>query len=238
MSFEKLRREVFDANLDLVENGLVVLTWGNASGIDREKGVIAIKPSGVSYAEMKPEDLVLLDLDGNIVEGTMRPSSDTPTHLVLYRAWPEIGGVVHTHSLHATAFAQAGKPIPCFGTTKHPKLKFLSQFSLLSHGRKANPTTKYPTIKFLSNFSLLSHGRKAHPITKYPNLLFLSKFYLLLHGRKAHPTTKFPNLQFLSKFSLQSHGLKAHPTIKYPNIQFLSNISLLSHGRKAHPTTK
>ncbi len=117
MSFEKLRREVFDANLDLVENGLVVLTWGNASGIDREKGVIAIKPSGVSYAEMKPEDLVLLDLDGNIVEGTMRPSSDTPTHLVLYRAWPEIGGVVHTHSLHATAFAQAGKPIPCFGTT-------------------------------------------------------------------------------------------------------------------------
>ena len=117
MAFEKLREDVFAANMALVENGLVVLTWGNASGIDREKGVIAIKPSGVSYAEMKPADLVLLDLDGKIVEGNMRPSSDTPTHLVLYRAWPEIGGVVHTHSAHATAFAQAGRPIPCFGTT-------------------------------------------------------------------------------------------------------------------------
>ncbi len=117
MAFEKLREDVFAANMALVENGLVVLTWGNASGIDRDKGVIAIKPSGVSYAAMKPSDLVLLDLDGKVVEGNMRPSSDTPTHLVLYRAWPEIGGVVHTHSAHATAFAQAGRPIPCFGTT-------------------------------------------------------------------------------------------------------------------------
>ncbi len=117
MSLQNLREEVFRANLELVENGLVVMTWGNASGIDREKGVVLIKPSGVSYDDMRPADLVALDLDGNILEGTLRPSSDTPTHLALYRAWPEIGGVVHTHSTFATAFAQACRSIPCYGTT-------------------------------------------------------------------------------------------------------------------------
>ncbi len=101
----------------LVENGLVALTWGNASGIDRERGLVVIKPSGVTYNHMRPSDMVVVDLDGTVVDGTLRPSSDTPSHLALYRAWPEIGGVVHTHSPHATAFAQAGTPIPCFGTT-------------------------------------------------------------------------------------------------------------------------
>ncbi|MDR2391323.1 MAG: L-ribulose-5-phosphate 4-epimerase [Planctomycetota bacterium] len=114
---QKLREDVFQANSCLVENGLVILTWGNASGIDREKGVVVIKPSGVSYDDMRPGDLVALDLEGNIVEGRLRPSSDTPTHLELYRAWPEIGGVVHTHSTFATSFSQACLSIPCYGTT-------------------------------------------------------------------------------------------------------------------------
>lgn len=114
---EELKQKVFQANLDLVKHGLVIFTWGNVSGIDREKGLVAIKPSGVDYDTMKPEDMVIVDLDGNIVEGNLRPSSDTPTHLVLYRAFKEIGGVVHTHSTYATAWAQAGKDIPNIGTT-------------------------------------------------------------------------------------------------------------------------
>lgn len=115
---EELRKEVCKANLELVEHGLVIFTWGNVSGIDREKGLVVIKPSGVSYDNMKPEDMVVVDLTtGNVVEGNLKPSSDTPTHLALYRAFPEIGGVVHTHSTYATAWSQAGIDLPNIGTT-------------------------------------------------------------------------------------------------------------------------
>lgn len=114
---EALKAEVCQANLELVKHGLVIFTWGNVSGIDRESGLVVIKPSGVSYDNMKPEDMVVVDLDGNVVEGRLKPSSDTPTHLVLYRAFPNIGGVVHTHSTYATAWAQAGRDIPNIGTT-------------------------------------------------------------------------------------------------------------------------
>jgi len=114
---EKLKEEVWRANLDLPRCGLVTFTWGNVSAIDRKEGLIVIKPSGVAYEELKPEHMVVVDLNGNIVEGDYKPSSDTPTHVVLYKAFKEIGGVVHTHSRWATAFAQAGKPIPCYGTT-------------------------------------------------------------------------------------------------------------------------
>ena len=114
---EKLKEKVFRANLDLVKHGLVIFTWGNVSAIDRETGLVVIKPSGVSYDDMKAEDMVVVDLDGNVVEGSLRPSSDTPTHVVLYKAFPEIGGVVHTHSTYATAWAQAGMDIPNIGTT-------------------------------------------------------------------------------------------------------------------------
>ena len=113
---EALKEKVFHANLDLVKHGLVIFTWGNVSAIDRESGLVVIKPSGVSYDEMKAEDMVVVDLEGNVVEGNLRPSSDTPTHLVLYKAFPEIGGVVHTHSTYATAWAQAGCDIPNIGT--------------------------------------------------------------------------------------------------------------------------
>lgn len=114
---EDLKKEVYKANMDLVKHGLVIFTWGNVSGIDREKGLVVIKPSGVDYDVMKPEDMVVVDLQGNVVEGTLKPSSDTPTHLAIYRAWPEVGGVVHTHSTFATAWAQAGLDIPNIGTT-------------------------------------------------------------------------------------------------------------------------
>ena len=114
---EALKEKVCQANLDLVKHGLVIFTWGNVSAIDRESGLVVIKPSGVSYDDMKPSDMVVVDLDGNVVEGSLRPSSDTPTHLVLYKAFPEVGGVVHTHSTFATAWAQAGRDIPSLGTT-------------------------------------------------------------------------------------------------------------------------
>ncbi len=116
-SLQSLREEVLEANLELVRRGLVLYTFGNASGISREDGLVVIKPSGVPYDQMKPEDLVVADLDGKIVSGDLRPSSDLPTHLVLYKAFQEIGGVVHTHSEYATAWAQARREIPCFGTT-------------------------------------------------------------------------------------------------------------------------
>ncbi|MEI6784930.1 MAG: L-ribulose-5-phosphate 4-epimerase AraD [Verrucomicrobiota bacterium] len=116
---ERLRQEVCQANLDLVREGLVFDTWGNASGIDRQSGMVVIKPSGVPYERMKPAQMVVVSLEtGKVVEGKLRPSSDTPTHLELYRAFPDIGGAVHTHSLHATAWAQARRGIPVYGTTQ------------------------------------------------------------------------------------------------------------------------
>jgi L-ribulose-5-phosphate 4-epimerase len=112
-----LKEQVCAANRALEPSGLVKLTWGNVSGIDRISGIWGIKPSGVAYAELKPEHIVLLDLEGQVVEGKLRPSSDTKTHLHLYREFPEIGGVTHTHSCYATIFSQAARPLPCYGTT-------------------------------------------------------------------------------------------------------------------------
>src|ERR1700739_264174 len=117
MLLKTLREEVLEANLELVRRGLVLYTFGNASGISREKRLVVIKPSGVPYENMKPEDLVVVDLEGKTAEGNLRPSSDLPTHLILYKAFSSIGGVAHTHSRFATAWAQAGREIPCFGTT-------------------------------------------------------------------------------------------------------------------------
>jgi len=115
---EDLREKAYEANLDLVRHGLVVLTFGNASAFDRQAGLMAIKPSGLAYASLRPEDMVLVDLDGRVVDGRLRPSSDAPAHLALYRAFGGIGGICHVHSPAATAFAQAGRPIPCLGTTQ------------------------------------------------------------------------------------------------------------------------
>jgi L-ribulose-5-phosphate 4-epimerase len=114
---ESLREQVLEANLELVRKHLVLYTFGNASAISREQNLVVIKPSGVPYEELKPEHMVVTDLDGKIIEGNLRPSSDLPTHIVLYKAFPEIGGVAHTHSEYATSWAQARKSIPCFGTT-------------------------------------------------------------------------------------------------------------------------
>lgn len=117
MILRELREQVLEANVRLLREGLVRLTWGNVSGMDRESGCFVIKPSGVDYADLRVESLVVVDLDGRVVEGKLRPSSDTPTHRILYREFPEIGGITHTHSPMATAFSQAGRELPCLGTT-------------------------------------------------------------------------------------------------------------------------
>ena len=114
---EELKKQVYEANMELPKRGLITYTWGNVSGIDRETGYFVIKPSGVDYDDLKPEDMVVMDLEGNKIEGKYKPSSDTATHIELYKAFPEIGGVVHTHSPWATSWAQAGRSIPCYGTT-------------------------------------------------------------------------------------------------------------------------
>lgn len=114
---EELKQQVYEANMELPIRKLITYTWGNVSGIDREKGLFVIKPSGVDYDKLTPDDMVVMDLEGNKVEGALNPSSDTPTHLELYRAFPVIGGIVHTHSPWATSWAQAGRSIPCYGTT-------------------------------------------------------------------------------------------------------------------------
>ena len=114
---ETLKKQVCEANLALVKAGLVTLTFGNASGLDRRRGLVVIKPSGLGYEKMRPAQMVVLNLAGQVAAGRLRPSSDTPTHLELYRAWPEVGGIAHTHSPLATIFAQAARPIPCLGTT-------------------------------------------------------------------------------------------------------------------------
>lgn len=114
---EELKQIVFEANMSLPKYGLVTFTWGNVSAIDRQTGLVVIKPSGVPYETMKAADMVVVDLNGNIIEGTLRPSSDTPTHLVLYKAWQDVGSIVHTHSSMATSWAQAGRSIPPYGTT-------------------------------------------------------------------------------------------------------------------------
>lgn len=114
---EELKKQVYEANMKLPYYGLVTFTWGNVSGLDKEKGLFVIKPSGVDYEKLTPECMVVMDLEGNKIEGDLNPSSDTPTHLELYKAFPEVGGIVHTHSSYATSWAQAGRSIPCYGTT-------------------------------------------------------------------------------------------------------------------------
>lgn len=144
---DALKRRVCEANLQLRRSGLIILTWGNVSGIDRDSGLVVIKPSGVSYDEMRPEKMVVVDLDGNVVEGELRPSSDTPTHLVLYRALANIGGIAHTHSTYATAWAQACRPLPCYGTTHADNF------------RGAIPVTERLTKKALKGDYELETGR-------------------------------------------------------------------------------
>ncbi|AJQ27982.1 L-ribulose-5-phosphate 4-epimerase [Pelosinus fermentans] len=223
---EELKQQVWQANMNLQKHGLVVFTWGNASGIDREKGLIVIKPSGVDYDQMQPEDMVVLDLAGNQVEGKLRPSSDTPTHLVLYRKFPAIGGVVHTHSTCATAWAQARKSIPALGTThadyfygEVPCTRSLSKEEI--QGEYEEETGNVIVEKFeqlnpihvpgvlVANHGPFSWGKDAHDAV-YHAVVLEELAKMAFYTCSANSEVKAMDQLLLDKHFLRKHGKNAY----------------------------
>ena len=226
MNLQMLKEQVLVANLDLPHHGLVTFTWGNVSGIDREQGLVVIKPSGVSYERMRVEDMVVLDLAGKQVEGALRPSSDTATHLVLYRAYPELGGVVHTHSTHATAWAQAGRPIPIFGTTQAdyfhgeiPCSRLLTPGEveedyegltghLIVETLKQTPILTMPGV-LVANHGPFSWGKSAEDAVH--NAVVLEEVaYMALFSRVITPTLPPMQQTLLDRHFLRKHGKNAY----------------------------
>jgi len=222
---EKLKQEVLQANLDLVKHGLVIFTWGNVSAIDRTKDLVVIKPSGVSYDNMKAEDMVVVDLQGNIVEGKLKPSSDTPTHLVLYQSFPNIGGVVHTHSTYATAWAQAGKDIPNIGTTHAdyfkdaiPCTRSMTKVEVESEYEKETGNVIVERFKGLnadytpgvlvSSHGIFSWGKDAHDAVH--NAVVLEQVAKMAAiSLQINPETKM-NEELIKKHFFRKHGENAY----------------------------
>ena len=222
---EKLKNTVLKANLELVEKGLVLHTWGNVSGRDKKTGLIVIKPSGVSYDSMKPTDMVVIDHGGNVVEGRYKPSTDAPTHIMLYQAYESVGGVVHTHSSYATSWAQAGRAIPPFGTThadhfygEVPCTRLLTEKEI-ENGYEVNTgkiiVEKLGTANPLTMPSVLVNGHGpfcwgTDPETAVYNAVALEEiakmaFYTVLLG-KTEPISKF----LLEKHFKRKHGSSAY----------------------------
>jgi len=223
----ELRTEVCQANLDLVAGGLVIQTFGNVSGIDRRRGLVVIKPSGVPYDGMKPAHMVVVSLEtGKVVEGKLKPSSDTPTHLVLYRAFPEIGGVVHTHSLYATAWAQARRGIPSFGTTqadywygevpctrplttKEIKADYEANTGqvIVEAFRKLDPM-QHPAV-LVASHGPFTWGEDAHDAVQHAGVLeFIAR--LASETLRLNPETKPMPPALLDKHFLRKHGAGAY----------------------------
>jgi L-ribulose-5-phosphate 4-epimerase len=224
---EKLKVAVCEANLNLVKEGLVIQTWGNASGVDRERGLVVIKPSGVSYDCMKPECMVVVSLEtGKVIEGNLKPSSDTPTHLVLYRAFKGVGGVVHTHSLYATAWAQARKGIPSYGTTQADYW----------HGDV--PCTRLLTPKEIKNNYEMNTGHVIVETFKKLNPLERPAALVASHGpftwgRDVNDAVHNAIvLEFIAR--LASETLRIGPGIKPMQPVLLDKHFLRKHGPKAY----
>ncbi len=224
---EELKQQVCEANLDLVKEGLVIQTWGNASGIDRGRGLVAIKPSGVPYASMKPQHMVVVSLEtGRVVDGYLKPSSDTPTHLVLYRAFPKIGGIVHTHSLYATAWAQARRAIPAYGTTQAdywygdvPCTRLLSPQEIkgdyeVNTGRVIVDTFKkmdplqHPAVLVASHGPFTWGASVGEAVQNAITLEFVAR--LAGETLRLNPKTKPMPSVLLDKHFLRKHGPKAY----------------------------
>ena len=225
---EELKQKVYEANMELPRRGLVTYTWGNVSGIDREAGLFVIKPSGVEYEDLRPEDLVVMDLEGNKVEGSMNPSSDTKTHLVLYRSFPEIGGIVHTHSPYAVGWAQAGKDIPAFGTTHAdyfygpiPCARHLTQEELdedyeLNTGKIIVETLRERGIAPVSVPGVIcrSHGPftwgKDAAQAVYHAVVLEEVAKMALFTRMVEPTAEAAPQRYLDKHYMRKHGPNAY----------------------------
>jgi L-ribulose-5-phosphate 4-epimerase len=224
---EELKQQVCEANLDLVREGLVIQTWGNASGIDIERGLLVIKPSGVPYASMKPQHMVVVSLEsGKVVDGYLKPSSDTPTHLVLYRAFPKIGGIVHTHSLHAAAWAQACRAIPAYGTTQadywHGAVPCTRQMKPAEIKNDYEANTGHVIVETFKKLNPLEHpavlvashgpfcwGKDVRDAVYHAITL---EFVARLAGEtlRLNPETKPMPSELLDKHFLRKHGPKAY----------------------------
>ena len=226
---KKLKAEVCQANLDLVAEGLVIQTWGNASAVDRASGVMVIKPSGVPYSELKPQHMVCVSLKtGKVVEGKLKPSSDTDTHLILYRAFPKIGGVVHTHSLFATAWAQACQPLPAYGTTQAdywygavPCTRKLSA-SEIKTDYEANTGGV-----IVETFQKLKYDPLQHPA------VLVASHGPFTWGKDVHDAVHNASvLEFIAK--LNSETLRINPKLKPMQAALLDKHFLRKHGANAY----
>ena len=223
---EELKKTVCDANLLLPKYGLITFTWGNVSGIDREKGLVVIKPSGVEYDNMTPDDMVVVDLDGNRVEGKWKPSSDTATHVVLYKDFPNIGGVVHTHSRWATSFAQAGRPIPAMGTTQGdyfygdiPCTRPMTDEEINGEYEKETGNVIVETFKGIDPDSVpgvlvYSHGPfvwGTDPMNAVHNAVVMEEVaFMDYHALMLDPTHRSMQKTLLDKHYLRKHGANAY----------------------------
>ncbi len=227
MSLKELKEAVWEANLQLVREGLVLLTWGNASAIDRQRGLVVIKPSGVPYDQMKPRHMVVVNLEtGQTVEGALRPSSDTPTHLVLYRAFPQIGGVVHTHSLYATAWAQACRPLPCYGTTQADYW-----FGEVPCTRAMKPAEIRKDYEANTGYVIVETFRGRDPLQQ-PAVLVASHGPFTW-GRHVHEAVhNAVVLEFVAR--LASETLRIHPRVRPVARPLLEKHFLRKHGPGAY----
>jgi L-ribulose-5-phosphate 4-epimerase len=223
---EELKQQVLQANLDLVKYNLVTLTWGNVSGISREGGLVVIKPSGVEYDKITVKDMVVLDLSGKVVEGNLRPSSDTPTHIELYKAFPTVGGIAHSHSEYATIFAQACKEIPCFGTTHAdafygnvPLTRFLTKKeveenyelntgkAIIQRFNKLDPVA-VPGV-LVAGHAPFTWGKNAGDAVK-KNLILERIAFMALHSLGLNPKLKSLPKHILEKHHQRKHGPNAY----------------------------
>lgn len=223
---EELKRLVCEANLLLPKHGLVTFTWGNVSGIDRESGLVVIKPSGVEYDGMTPDDMVVVDLDGKVVEGKWKPSSDTATHVVLYRAFANIGGVVHTHSRWATSFAQAGMSIPAMGTTQGdyfygdiPCTREMTDAEIRGHYEKETGNVIVETFRnrdpdAIPGVVVMSHGPFAwgkDPMNAVHNAVVMEEVaFMDYHALMLNPQKRGMQQTLLDKHYLRKHGSNAY----------------------------
>ncbi len=225
---EELKQKVLEANLLLPKYGLVTFTWGNVSGIDREKGLIVIKPSGVEYDGMKAEDMAVVDLDGKVVDGKYKPSSDTPTHIELYKAFSALGGIVHTHSRWATSFAQAGKGITAYGTTQGdyfygeiPCTRYMTPEEISGEYEKETGTVIIETFKTrgidpaqVPAVLVQSHGPFAwgiDPLNAVHNAVVLEEVaFMALHALHLNPALHPMQQELLDKHYLRKHGKNAY----------------------------
>ncbi len=218
---EELREKVWKANLQLVEYGLVTLTWGNVSGIDRNEGLVVIKPSGVDYSQMNPDDMVAVDLDGKVAEGDLRPSSDTSTHIELYKNFPDIGGITHTHSEYATTFAQALIEIPCFGTTH------------ADHFDGVVPVTRFLTEAEVNEEYELNTGKVI--VERFKNLDPVSMPAVLVAGHAPFCWGKNPEDSVKNSLVLERVAKMAMNSIRLnPNLKGLPDYILKKHYLRKH----